>query len=271
MHHVSLACKIYHMFSLKKLGSPYSSLNTFFIFFSFFFSFFVGCPKACAWLLETPLLEQLHKLIKFVAPKVPWSLVKLITLKVPWSSIELATPKVPNLIELEAPRVDPLMGSHDTCGPWVLPNWFNDAKVEKWLGKLDDPSLDLDLDKEATLSKFDDAKLDLKSNYTFAKSKELEKKNLYSKFGGFRGGIVWSTNYFMHEQIETRKVMNPSTLNPWKLKSSRKTDNANSAIIDCIGKWTWKLRGSYFENCKLLSYRHLRNHWIGVSMPCPLL
>jgi hypothetical protein len=29
---------------------------------------------------------------------------------------------------------------------------------------------------------------------------------------------VWSTNYFVHKQIETRKVMNPSNLNPWKLK-----------------------------------------------------
>jgi hypothetical protein len=46
--------------------------------------------------------------------------------------------------------------------------------VEKRLGKLDDPTLDLDRNKETTLSKHDDAKLDPKSNYTFAK--ELEEK-----------------------------------------------------------------------------------------------
>jgi hypothetical protein len=91
--------------------------------------------------------------------------------------------------------------------------------VEKQLGKLNDPTLDPDLDKEATLGKLDDAKPNLKSNCTFAKSKELEKKNLYLKFGSFKGGIVWSTYCFVHTQIQTRKVMNPSTLNPWKLKS----------------------------------------------------
>ncbi len=37
MHHVSLACKIYHMSSPRKVGSPYSSLNTFLIFFLLFF------------------------------------------------------------------------------------------------------------------------------------------------------------------------------------------------------------------------------------------
>ncbi len=50
--------------------------------------------------------------------------------------------------------------------------------MEKQLGKLDDPTLNFDLYKEATLSKPDDAKLDLKSNYTFAKGKKLEKKKL---------------------------------------------------------------------------------------------
>jgi len=45
--------------------------------------------------------------------------------------------------------------------------------VEKRLSKLDDPTLDPNLDNKATLRKFDDAKLDPKSNYTFAKCKEL--------------------------------------------------------------------------------------------------
>jgi len=81
--------------------------------------------------------------------------------------------------------------------------------VEKRLGKLDDLALDLNLDKEVTLGKLDDAKLDPESNCTFVEGKEPLKKSLYSKFGGFKGSIVLSTYYFMHEQIETRKVMNP--------------------------------------------------------------
>jgi hypothetical protein len=40
----------------------------------------------------------------------------------------------------------------------------------------------------------------------------------------------------VHKQIETGKVMNPSTLNPWKLKFKKKIDDASGAIIDCIGK-----------------------------------
>ncbi len=91
--------------------------------------------------------------------------------------------------------------------------------MEKRLGKLNNPTLDPNLDKEATLGKLDDAKPDPKSNCTFVKGKKLEKKSLYLKFGGFIGSIVWSTYCFVHTQIETKKVMNPSTLNPWKLKS----------------------------------------------------
>jgi hypothetical protein len=44
--------------------------------------------------------------------------------------------------------------------------------VEKRLGKLDDPTLYPNLDKETTLSKLDDAKPNHESNYTFAKGKE---------------------------------------------------------------------------------------------------
>jgi len=69
--------------------------------------------------------------------------------------------------------VDPLVGSHGTCDRWVLLDWFDDAKVEKRLSKLDDPTLDPDLDNEATLRKFDDPKLNPKSNYIFAQCKEL--------------------------------------------------------------------------------------------------
>ncbi len=43
--------------------------------------------------------------------------------------------------------------------------------MEKQLDKLDGPTLDLDLDKEATLSKPNDVKLDLESNCTFVKGK----------------------------------------------------------------------------------------------------
>ncbi len=78
--------------------------------------------------------------------------------------------------------------------------------MEKQLGKLDDPIIDLDLDKEAMLGRPNDAKLDPKSNYTFAKGKKLEKMSLYLKIGSFKGGIVWSTGCFIHKQIETIKV-----------------------------------------------------------------
>jgi hypothetical protein len=40
------------------------------------------------------------------------------------------------------------------------------------------------------------------------------KKSLYLKLGGFKGGIVWSIDCFVHKQIEIGKVMNLSTLNP---------------------------------------------------------
>jgi hypothetical protein len=101
---------------------------------------------------------------------------------------------------------------------------------------LDDLALDLNLDKEATLGKPNAAKPDLESNFTFAKGKKPKKMSLYLKYGGFKGGIVWSTYCFMHKQIETRKVMNPSTLNPWKLKSLKMIDNANSVIVDSTHK-----------------------------------
>jgi len=90
--------------------------------------------------------------------------------------------------------------------------------VEKWLGKLNDPTLDPYLDKKATLGKPNDVKPNLESNYTLAKGKKPEKIKLYLKFGGFKGGIVWNIDCFMHKQIETGKAMNPSTLNPWKFK-----------------------------------------------------
>jgi hypothetical protein len=57
--------------------------------------------------------------------------------------------------------------------------------VEKQLGKLDDLTLDPNLDKEAMLGKLDDVKPNLESNDTFAKGKELKKESLYLKFGGF--------------------------------------------------------------------------------------
>jgi len=50
------------------------------------------------------------------------------------------------------------------------------VEVGKQLGKLDDLTLDPNLDKEAMLGKPDDVKLDLKSNYTFVKGKEPKKK-----------------------------------------------------------------------------------------------
>ncbi len=89
----------------------------------------------------------------------------------------------------------------------------------KWLGKLNDPALNPYLDKETTFSKPNDAKPNLESNYTLANNKKQKKRDLYLKFGGFKGDIVWSIDCFVHKQIETGKVMNPSTLNPWKLKS----------------------------------------------------
>jgi hypothetical protein len=58
--------------------------------------------------------------------------------------------------------------------------------VEKQLSKLDDPTLDPNIDKEAMLGKPNDAKLDPKSNCTFAKGKEPRKKSLYLKFGCFQ-------------------------------------------------------------------------------------
>jgi len=149
------------------------------------------------------------------------------------------------------------VGSHGTCDPWALLDWFNDVKVEKQLGKLDGLALDPNLNKEAMLGKHDDVKPNLESNYTFAKSKE-QKKSLYLKFGSFRSGIVWNTNCFMHRQIETRKVMNLSTLNPWKLKSLKQIDNVNNVVVNCMSEWIWKLRGFYFENCHLLFIDILR-------------
>jgi len=107
--------------------------------------------------------------------------------------------------------------------------------VEKQLGKLDGLALDPNLNKEAMLGKHDDVKPNLESNYTFAKSKE-QKKSLYLKFGSFRSGIVWNTNCFMHRQIETRKVMNLSTLNPWKLKSLKQIDNVNNVVVNCMSE-----------------------------------
>ncbi len=81
---------------------------------------------------------------------------------------------------------------------------------------MDNPTLDLDLNKETTLSKPDDAKPNPKSKYTFAK--ELEKNNLYLKFGSFRSNIVWNIDCFMHKQIEIGKVMNLSILKPLEVE-----------------------------------------------------
>ncbi len=65
------------------------------------------------------------------------------------------------------------MGSHGTCGSWVLLDWLDDADVEKKFGKLDNLALDLYLNKETTLGKPNDAKLDPESNYTFAKKPKI--------------------------------------------------------------------------------------------------
>jgi hypothetical protein len=47
---------------------------------------------------------------------------------------------------------------------------------------------------------------------------------------------VWNTNCFMHKQIQIGKVMNPSTLNTWKLKIKKKIDNASNVVVNCTSK-----------------------------------
>jgi hypothetical protein len=49
---------------------------------------------------------------------------------------------------------------------------------------------------------------------------------------------VWSIDCFVHREIEVGKVMNFSTLNPWKLKFKKRIDNASNVVVYCIGKRT---------------------------------
>jgi hypothetical protein len=42
-------------------------------------------------------------------------------LKKPKVPTKLATPKLPNLVELEAPKVDALVALISPCNPWVMP------------------------------------------------------------------------------------------------------------------------------------------------------
>jgi hypothetical protein len=107
--------------------------------------------------------------------------------------------------------------------------------MQRWKNDLVNLMTNIRPKQKVTLGKPNNEKPNPESNCTFVEGKE-PKKNLYSKFGVFRDSIVRSTYCFMHKKIETRTVMNLSTLNPWKLKFKKKIDNANNVVVNCIGR-----------------------------------
>jgi hypothetical protein len=78
----------------------------------------------------------------------------------------------------------------DPCNPWALfaITWFDD---EIKFYKLD--NLHVDPKKDATFGKLENANLDPNLDCTICNNKKTEKKkNLYLKFRGFKGNIMWT-------------------------------------------------------------------------------
>lgn len=81
------------------------------------------------------------------------------------------------LSKIWSTQFDASMALVNPCSPWglLVTNWLDDPKIEIKLGKLSNRKPKVDLEKEATFSKFK-AKPNLEPNYTFNKANN--QKNL---------------------------------------------------------------------------------------------